>query len=795
MKEKITPAVRFPLRPGRFAVVAAAVLGLAIGASITIFSLAYAAIWGTAPYAKPSRLFLVELSRSPGLPLSASEVARIRGAGVFAGVAYARGGQAATVGAGRWARTCLTARVSPNLLSVLGVRPLVGRTFTRREALSGEDHVALISYAFWRSAFGGRTGVVGQRILVGGRSYDIVGIMGRRFQFPGHTDLWTPAANPAYTAPKNGYPMWSVVVRLKPGMTAAVADQLLSSRVVRVDGGKPAEEAAGRFRLASLQEIISGPVRTEMVLLLSAVGLVLIIACANITGLLLSRNLGLRRELATRHALGASRWQLLRFLAREGVAICAAAGVLGYALANLGAEAMRRLAPPTTPGLALVGAGGPVLAFACGATLLATVATAVLPAWRVAGGSLAPFLNEGASVSKAALGSPRNRGLDLLAAGQVAVALILVAGTVLMIRSVVDLLRVNLGFQPSHVLAVGVDVHGSLAMALDRSSVVRLGNLLARIEAVPDVRSAAVANAGPMMGLGGIYAVVHRAAERGPAGLGLTHDEVVGGSYFSVLRIPVLQGRVFGPSDSYGAQPVAIVNASLARRMGGSTGPVGQFLNVGGKVFKIVGEVGDARDLSLESRPIPMVYLPLGQWPADLRTVLVRTSGNPALAAGALSRVIWNALPKTKIYEIGPLQDMIERSPLGARFRVGLLSLFALLALVLSGAGLASFLANAIAARKQEFGIRLALGAQQGQIVGMMVGLGMRTFAIGAVAGLVIAWLLAGSIGSLLYGVEPHDPATFAAACGILGAISISVCYIAARHASRCDPSSILRAQ
>lgn len=772
-------------------------LALGIGANVTIFSLVDAAMIEAVPYPHADELIEIRCSFSGGaaLPLYAADLRELRtGLRSVQGIAYYSAGILVTVAAGAAAHTVTMARISPNLLPLLGVRPRLGRGFFGSEAAPAAS-VALVSYGFWRQALLGDARALGSPILVNGRKITVVGVLPPHFGFPDdRTELWLPSSRPRDIAPANDAPNFEAIARLKAGVTLAQAEREAAALAARIAVERPLSDAGLGFHLERLEAIAIGPQQTELWLLLGAVGLVLLLACANVSNLLLARNTRRERELATRLALGAGRGGLMRLLLGESLFLAGCGGTAGSLLALGGIAVVRRLAPPSIPRTGAMALDAPVLVFAALISLLSALLLTIWPALRVSGmdEGIGVFLREGNLASRAALGSRRRLLPNLLAGGQVAAALALAVGAALAARSLAALVAVPLGFRTDHVLVAQLAEEFPLHLGR-RAGPVFYRNVLRAAATLPGVRSAALAATGPLGG-----AALHTPVGLHP-GSALAENpftvlQSVTPEYFATLGIPVLRGRAFTAQDAESDRWVVIVNRGLAQRLWPGRDPVGRTLYFAmARMCPVVGEVGDARDIRLDRPPQPTVYIPFPVYVNLAGTLLLRAEGSPARLAGPLARRIWRLYPQEQIADIRPLSYVVSHSAIGPRFRLAALGGFALLALVLAVVGTAAVLGAAAASRTREFGIRLALGARPTALVWLTLRDGLVVLVAGVSCGLLGAWFATRWLASMLYGVTARDFVSFAGAAGILLGAGTVACLVPAWRAGRIQPAQALR--
>ncbi|MGA8162422.1 MAG: ABC transporter permease [Acidobacteriaceae bacterium] len=795
--------LRFGLRmlrrnPG-FTLVAILTLGLAIGANTAIFSVTSALLLRPFPYAQPQQLVSIGFSNSaqPGTLL---RYELIRDHAHTLDIAAWANDSFALTGAGEPVQIPI-ARVTPNFFSLLGVQPLLGRTFTSDEGRPEGHRVALLSNALWRTRFSSNPAIVGHTIDLDGEATTVIGVLPANVDFPfvGPADLFTPRYFELTLMPaarlRLGVGYLGYVGRLHPGVTLARANadlDLLNEQYRRDNPTAPDALASDTITARPLRDLIVSDIRGKLWILTAAVALLLLIGCANVASLLLSRALARRRELAVRAALGASRSAVVRQLLIESLLLSAAAGVLGV---SLGWAADRALA---TWGAAQLPQGVPialdsgVLLFAVAISVLTGLLTGLFPALQLARTDLNSTLrDEGRGLSGS---RSRARLRSVLVVGQVALSLLLLIGAGLLIRSFDRLLHVDPGFAARSVLTMEISLPTEKYASHDQQTAF-FDEVLRRVSALPGVRDAAVSAAQPLS-----FKRITPVLPEGQPDVPLAQRpfidiETISPGWFSTLRVPLLAGRTFTASDNAQAPKVLVVNETFARRFWPGQNPIGKTVIVGRgpQPSQIVGVASDVRNRGLAQNPWPQLYIPFPQLPWNDMVLLVRTSVPPLSLASTVRAQIAAVDPDQPVTATQTLGDLMDSSRAQPRFTMVLLAVFSLTALLLAAIGLAAMLAWSVVQRRQELAIRLALGADRGHIRWLVVRQGLTLAVTGIAIGLAAGLLLTRLMASVLYKTSAYDLRTFALAPLVFLVIAALASYLPARRATQVDPLDTLR--
>ena len=794
--------------PG-FTLVAVLTLALGIGANTAIFSVVNAALLRPYPFPEPDRLVAVRsLAHGEAQMASPADFLDWRGmAQSFAGVAAFTGASMALSGEGP-AEEVRGETVSADFFRILGVAPALGRTFGPDEESPGRDHEVILGDALWRSRFGADPLVVGRTVRLDGQPWLVVGVMPRGFAFPSEARMWMPLAFAPEIAAMRGGHYLDVIARLRPGATFESASGEMAAIAARLGAEYPAVNIHWSAGVASLRDATVGDVRPTLLLLLGAVGFVLLIACVNVANLLLSRGTGRAREHAVRAALGASTLRLARGVMAESLWLGLAGSALGLALAAWGTDAVVALAPQGLPGLADVRVDPVVLAFAVALGVMTSLLFGLLPAWRATHhATLADRLRDGGAALGGRHGRRSRQGLVV---AEVALAVVLVVGAGLLLKSFVRLRGVDPGFDPAGVLTFDV----SLPDATTPPQAERFfGSLIGRLEALPGVQSA-----------GGIFGLPLR-----DFGYGITLSEVDGRQlspqeqeagvvpqirvvtpdFFRTLGIRLVRGRAFTDTDREGTVPVAVVSETAARRIFGARDPLGHHFTLGTRLGlgkdhlrvggEVIGVVRDVHDQTLAAAGRPWVYVVHAQFPVSYLSLALRTGGKPASLVGPARAALAAVDPDVPMDRVRTMGEWVSTSMAGRRFYAWLIGGFAALALGLAAVGVYGVLAQSVGERTREIGLRVALGAAPGDVTGLVVRQGLRPAALGLGIGLALAVAVTSALtkvlAPMLFAVRPTDVATYAAVVAVILAVALVAAWAPARRAARVDPMVALRSE
>jgi putative ABC transport system permease protein len=695
------------------------------------------------------------------------------------------------------------AYTSADLFPLLGVNPLVGRTFSREEEKpGGGGQGVVLSYDLWQRRFGGDPQIVGRQLPIDDQSWTVLGVMPEGFKFPvgskPQADFWMPLASslPEGVRAARGAVFLSLIGRLKPGVTLEQAQAEVNAIASRLETQYPEANTGLNIALVSSHERLVGKVRPALLVLLAAVALVLLIACANVANLMLARATVRRKEVAIRTALGASRWRVVRQMLTESLLLAALGGAAGLLLAMWGMDLLVAAIPADVPRTGEIGLDKYVLLFTAGVTTLTGVIFGLVPALQASKTDLNETLKDATRGMSGGL--QRNRVRSALVILEIALSLVLLIGAGLLFQSFRRLLEVSPGFEADHVLTADVTISDK-KYSDEKQRDAFYHEALERMKAIPDVQSVGAIYPLP---LGGNFVTfTFDIAGRAPFPPGqqpTAGRRFISPDYFKAMSIPVLKGRAFDERDRENALPVVIVNETFARRFFPGEDPVGKAIipGEGGDPVtrQVVGVVGDVRHAGLDAEKTPEYYVPYEQADVDTMTVVARTaSGNPMSVAGALRGVVAAMDKEQPVYNIRPMTQLLDESVARRRFNMMLLGGFALLALLLASIGIYGVISYSVAQRTREIGIRIALGAQIGDVIKLILKQGLALALAGLAAGLVVAFFVTKLMSSLLFGVGATDPVTFASVALILFFVALLACYIPARRAASVDPNVALR--
>ena len=786
--------------PG-FASVATLTLALGIGANTAVFSVVDAVLLRPLPYRAASRLVWATerfaFNHQAANVISPDFIGWKDHNSVFEEMGASGGGAGANLtGAGQAARVSIT-NVTTNFFAMLGVGPVVGRTFLPTEGKQATDHVALVSESLWRSQFGADPRLVGKTIRLDGAAYRVVGVMPAALRFP-RADIWTPfALDDASFFPQS--PRWAILTvigRLKKGVGAGQAQadlQLITEHMTRKYPPQAARFRANvRVEVIPLQQLLVRNARSLLLILLGAACFVLLIACANVGNLLLSRGVSRSGELGVRAALGAGRVRLIRQLLIESTLLAATGTGLGF-LAGLGTtKILGRLIPPNLP--ATIRLDPRIFAFVAVVALLTVLLFGLAPALVASRADVTEGLKGGGlgGPCKGSSGGVR-RGGNLVSVGEIALSLILLAGAGLLARSFLRLSDVNLGFNPHGLLMATVQRPRTVSDQLDAAF---FQQSLERIRALPGVKTAAVTSQYPLgpPHNGTLILNIRGTEPLHPAQVIMITS--VSPDYFRAMGMQLLRGRVFDEHDGAGAPPVAIMNEDLARLAFRGQNPLGQRVGVGPPSEpwdEVVGVVSDTRAAALDQEPGPQLFVPFIQQPSYVMTFVLRTAPAPITLAAAVRKTVQGIDKNQPVFDISTMDEIIASTLATRRFRMLLLGMFALLAMTLAMVGIYGVVSYSVAQRAHEIGVRMALGARKGDVLNMVLGQGLKLTLCGLAIGVVGALGLTRFLSSLLYGIQASDPLTFVAVSLILAAVGLLASYIPARRATNVDPMGALR--
>jgi putative ABC transport system permease protein len=800
--------VRILRQSPAFTAIAVVTLALGIGANTAIFSIVDAVLLRSLPYQDPNQLVLmfdVPLDRPDALSgISYRDFTECRAqnrvfsqmaGNAFHDLTLTRAGEPAIVN---------TADVTAEIFPLLNAKPLLGRTLLSEDGKPGAAAVAVLSENLWRSRFGSNPGLIGQSIALDMRSFTVVGILPASFRYPEgapHQDVWISVMQDPLFGPLTSQPgvrLLGVIGRLKRGISLSKAQAEMNTVGARLAKEFPAEDSGLTIRIQPYRQAVVGNLKPALLILLSAVGLLLLIACANIANLLLSRATSRGREVAVRIALGASRPRIVCQLLTESALLGLLGGVAGVLLAVGAVRSLQPFLPSEVVQISSIHVGGPVLVFALLLSLAAALAFGLAPALLATPSNLQANLKEGGERT-GQRGGQHVR--SFLAIAEISLAMVLLVAGGLLIRSFALVTSVNPGFDPNNVTEAEVSLP-QFQYSTPQQWTAFSQELLARVHAQPGLQDSALAAPLPMDRQGqATFAFSIVGNPPLPPGKSTTADyATVSPGYFHVMRIPLLRGRFFSEQDSPSKPNVAIISETLARRHFANQDPVGRQMRFGfppnGSVSReIVGVVGDVRDVALSQKPGPMMYVPFAQAPLYGGEVVVRSSLSASSVAAAIRQSVHAIDKDLPVTDFATFPDMLGQSISRERFRTFLLGSFSAIALVLAAVGIFGVISYSASQRTHEIGIRMALGAQRRDVLHLILVQGAKLALLGLAIGVVLAFLLTRLIASLLYSVSATDPLTFGTVAIVLLGVAMTACYIPARRAMRVDPMVALRYQ
>ena len=794
--------LKFALRslrknPG-FTLLALIVMALGIGANTAVFSVVNAVLLRPLAYHNADRIVtLSSLWKKSGGhgQVSAPDFHDWHDqSSAFAAMAYYQD-DAEAVMAGGTAEYTHVAAVTPEFLRVFAIEPVLGRRFSTEELRAGGGGAALISYAYWQSHFGGKPEVLGQPVRLFGKALAIVGVLPTGFHFPNASDIWLPANTIFTETEARSAHNYKVVALLKPGAGLEEARAQMEAIGARLEQQYPESNKGKSVAVARMRDEMVRNVRLTLFLLLGAVGMVLLIACANVANLLLAKATARSREIAIRTAVGAGRGRIVRQLITESLVLALAAGAAGLLLARWGADVLVALAPSSVPRLAETRIDSGVLLFTLCLSIAASLLFGLAPALQVSRVNLNDALKQGAA-ARAGAGAKAGRMRGALVVVEVALCVMLLSGAGLLIRSFVALHQVDLGFRPEHVLVMESSVPAAdLGSARRATRLYR--DLLSDLARLPGVSAVGAARTPPgSVSSNGAYFVDHFPKHPSFDGPQAVYSVVTPGA-FATLGIPVKVGRDFSDADTYDAPFTAIINEALARTSFAGQDPRGRAIYCGldtDKPMTIVGVVGDTHQSGPAEEPAPEIFMPYQQHPftaTDLN-ILVRTSADSASLWTPIQRLVRARSAEVPV-KFTSMDQLMAENTAAPRFRTLLLAIFAGIAVCLAIAGVYGVMAYVVGQRSSEIGLRMALGAKTGDVLRLVLGQGIALTGTGLAIGFIATAAATRLISGMLFGVKPGDPVTYLGVAVLLAAVSLAACYIPAKRAARVDPVAALR--
>jgi putative ABC transport system permease protein len=821
-------AVRTLLKKPGFTLIAVMTLALGIGASTAIFTVVETALLRGLPYKSPERLYHL-WERTPQKEFAQREFSYpdyqdYQQNQVLDGLAAYTGGGAIMSGLGEPERVFAPA-ASANFFSVLGVDPVIGRTFQPGEDKPGAPRVTVLTYGMWQRRFGGDKAILGKSLTLNGDSYTVIGVLPPGFQFALRAaDLWRPYQPTDAQLTRRSLHGTNLIGRLKPGITVEQAQTELGIIAGRIEQENKQSHAGTGLKLIALQEQIVGQVRPILLVLLAAVGFVLLIACANVASLLLTRSLSRQKEVAIRAALGASRWRVIRQLLTESVLLSLAGGAVGLLIAYWGVGGLVAALPDNQlnalPFLKTLHIDTSILAFSFGLSLLTGIVFGLAPALQSSRLDLNEALKEG---GRSTAGGGGHRLRSALVMTEIALAVVLLVGAGLMMKSLLRLLQSNVGFNPQNVLTMTVGLPAAKYTDVNKQ-VAFYDELKDRVQALPGVTGSGTVDVLPLQGGNTTRFYVDGDPVPPPGQEIEANVRVVDENYFQTLGVPIIAGRAFderdGETQRQAAQEqaqaqaqaqakgqslppvpipgVVIIGKTLADKVFAGRDPVGRRLaynSFAGQTDLIIGVVGDVKIAGLDQVLRPVVYFPFRRFPGAGTNLVVRTSGDPTALAAAIRDETRRLEPDVGIFNVRSMEDLINSSPAAfmRRFPAVLIGIFAGVALLLAAIGIYGVISYSVKQQTHYIGVRMALGAQTSDIVKMVLKQGLVLALVGMTVGVLAALALMRLLQSLLFEVQTTDPATFAFVVGTLLLVALLACYLPARRATKVDPLVALR--
>jgi putative ABC transport system permease protein len=780
-------------------------MALGMGATTAIFSLCDAMLWKPVPLPHLESLVTVLEASSGDVgqwnPATAADIDDIRrGSTMLESLASWQGGLANLAGPGGEPERVGQALVSANFFEVVGVQPVRGRGFQPGEDQVGREHEVILGDGIWRRRFGGDPGIVGQSIRLDDQAYTVIGVLPASFQFPLASEIWTPMAlTPAQRMSRRAQTIQSIG-RLKPGRTVQQAEAEIASIAARLEKLYPDSNKDRRFLVwPALKFLVGYETKQYLTMLLGSVVFVLLIACVNVANLQFARAAGRSREVAVRRALGAGRGRIITQLLTENVLLALVAAALGLLVANWGLSMMRAGMPAEVQRYILgwndIQLDGRTLLFTLAAAVASGLLAGLSPAWQCSHPNLMGSLKEGGR--SASIGKAGQRLRNILVATEVALAVVLLVGASLMVRGFRSVANGGQSMEPSTLLTMRLAITENKYR--EKHQVAEFyRQVLDRIQALPGVRSAAAVTAIPYSdhSSGRNFTIEGRAVDPGDPPTGMY--QVTSPGYFETIHIPLRAGRLLNSSDGAEAPKVALISERMAQRWWKGESPIGRRIKIGAPDSQnpwmtIVGVVGDVMHSPYDRAPRRTIYIPYQQAPALWMDVGVRTAGDPLLQAPGVTAAIRSVDPEQPITDMATMEKLIHNRAIGLNYMAALMGVFGGIALMLSAIGVYGVMAYLVSEQTHEIGIRMALGAQRGNVLQMIFGRGILTAVAGLVVGLPVAYGFARLMASLIFGVTATDTATFVGIpLALLGAAALAI-YVPAWRAMHIDPITALR--
>jgi predicted permease len=792
--------VRTLLKNPGFTLIAVFTLALGVGANTAIFSVVNSVLLRPLPYPNAERLMTIwevhrarngperEWTSPPGFEDWRDQ------AKSFDHVVALQYWQPTLTGQGE-PELLTGAQVSHDTFAMLGVAPALGRSFRPEEDQPGGESVVIISHGLWRKRFGADTSLVGRKVSLNGESRVVIGVMPAGFKFPviADADVWRPIRPALNPACRRGCTAIRVMARLKPDATDAQARAELNAIAARIERQFPDTNAKVGATLVPLQEFLVGPVKTQMLALLVAVAFVLLIACANVANLLLARSATREKEIAIRASLGAGQWRIARQLLSESLLLAAVGGTMGLLLAYWMVDLLARFSPQGTPRLDEIGVDGRALGYSLAVTVLTGLLFGAAPVWRLFKADLNQSLRDSGKGLQGAQSG--RRALGALVVVETALALVLLVGAGLLVKSFIRLQRVDPGFDPRNALTAVVTLPQALYPERNRVALF-YNRLLERVRTLPGAQSAAVVSSLPLTGFDSDsdFVIEGRPAPQ-PDQRPVAWVSSVSPDYFRTMGMRLIMGREFTEGDDENSPKVVIISETTARRHFPNENPIGKRVGDGSPDGwrEIVGVTADVKHFGLNQDASVSMFFPYRQQLSRRMFIVVRAAADPSSLSPALRGVVAEMDKSLAVSNIIPMEEISTRSIGQERFTLLLLGLFSALALLLAVAGIYGVMSYAVAQRTHEIGVRVAMEAQTGAILKLVVGHGMKLVAGGIALGLASSFALTRLMAKMLFGVSAADPLTFIVITLLLAFVALLACWIPARRAAKVDPMTALR--
>ena len=797
-------AIRVMAGNRAFSAAAIIVLALGIGANSVIFSVVNAVLLSSLPYPDADRIVMVfesDRQRQTQEAVSAANFLDWREQNqVFESIAAFREENMSLTGADRPERIP-SVIATADLFSVLGVKPMLGRVFRTDEENLRSSRVAVISQGLWERRFGADPNIIGQKITVNGEPLMIIGVMPGSFRFPSETDLWI---SPRYVVPEHilrpsidmttsrDSHYLNAIARLKPGITIRQAGAEMDTIANRLEKLYPGDNEGRGVSLTTIREDVVGKIRPTLLVLFGAVGFVLLIACGNVANLLLARGASRQKEMAIRTALGASRFRLIRQLLTESALLAIGAGALGILLALWGINALVALIPADITPTKGIQIDTVVFGFTLVLSLITGLVFGVVPAWQATRGELNESLKDGGRGSSGGL--RRSRVRSVLIVSEIALSLVLLIGAGLMIKSFIRLVHVNPGFETGHIATMRLSLPAAQYQTAPKRAMF-FQQVITGLQGLSGIQSAGAISRLPLTSGNSSRGFNIEGHAESNDSVNIDY-RVISPDYFRSMGIRLVKGRDIDDHDNNPSSGVVIINETMARLFWPNETALGQRVRLEGDEnpwMEVVGIVADVKHFGLESQTKPEIYVPYFIDPWPFMTIVVRSSSDLASLSAAIRDQVWSVDKDIPIPNIRTMDQLLSTSVARPRFNMLLLGVFAVIALVLSAVGVYGVMSYSVVQRTHEIGIRMALGAAKPDVLKLVVVQGLKLLLIGIGLGLLAALALTRVLTSMLFGVEPTDPATFAMISVLLACVALTACIVPARRATKVDPIVALR--